>query len=314
MPVVTTSPRSSASGRSSTGHSSDRDESRNLDRDWVHDRFETGNETRRSGRPPPRHRSSDRISSDRSSIPIGAKLRVDNLHYDLTEEDLEIRLKDLFSQIGPVTKVEIRYDRAGRSDGTAFVTYESYADARKAIREYDGANAAGQPINLKLLPSIVPALSRPRNPFDTAQLPPRSLFERVSAPAQTTASRSRSSSPNRPRLSDVSKPPPEHIDRYVPGGRSPGRRSPLPRRGGTGGGRRPGERRDEREGVRGGGGGSNNSAGDKLARDGRPRKTTEELDAEMEDYWTIRPEQEGSGGHGGEPAVVMDDGDVDMIE
>lgn len=37
----------------------------------------------------------------------------------------------------------MKYDRAGRSEGTAFVTYESARDAAEAIRQYDGANAAG---------------------------------------------------------------------------------------------------------------------------------------------------------------------------
>lgn len=37
----------------------------------------------------------------------------------------------------------MKYDRAGRSEGTAFVTYETAKDASDAIREFDGANAAG---------------------------------------------------------------------------------------------------------------------------------------------------------------------------
>lgn len=46
---------------------------------------------------------------------------------------------------------------------------------------------------------------------------------------------------------------------------------------------------------------------------GRPRKTQEELDKEMEDYWGGKQE-EGSGGaaSGAAPAVVEDD-DVEMI-
>lgn len=40
-------------------------------------------------------------------------------------------------------KLELLYDRAGRSDGTAFVTYQSAEDAKRAVREYDGANANG---------------------------------------------------------------------------------------------------------------------------------------------------------------------------
>lgn len=53
--------------------------------------------------------------------------------------------KGLFRSIGPVSRLELRYDRAGRSEGVAFVTYESHRDALDAIREFDGANAAGKP-------------------------------------------------------------------------------------------------------------------------------------------------------------------------
>lgn len=60
---------------------------------------------------------------------------------------------------------------------------------------------------------------------------------------------------------------------------------------------------------------------------GRPRKTQEELDKEMEDYWGSREEapaaengagngvlRNGNGGVGESVEVVMDDGDIDMIE
>lgn len=40
--------------------------------------------------------------------------------------------------------MDIRYDRAGRSTGTAFVTYEAYEDARQAVSDFDGANANGK--------------------------------------------------------------------------------------------------------------------------------------------------------------------------
>lgn len=52
--------------------------------------------------------------------------------------------QDLFNRIGPVSNLELLYDRAGRSNGTAFVTYEDVADAKAAIREFDGANANGE--------------------------------------------------------------------------------------------------------------------------------------------------------------------------
>ncbi len=225
-------------------------------------------------------------------------------------------MQGLFSQIGPVTAVSIRYDRAGRSDGTAFITYESLADARRAIREYDGANANRQPIRLTLMPMAPPksAPRAPRNPFDTAQKPSRSLFDRISSPPGRA--RDRSASPVRSRLSDVSKPPPEGVDRYVPGERS---RSPRPRRGGRDVGRRPGARRED-SGRRNGG--SRADGGRSQARDGRPRKTQEELDAEMEDYWGNKGGDSEvknggavqNGNMGGAQTASLDDGDIDMIE
>lgn len=52
-------------------------------------------------------------------------------------------MQDLFNRIGPVLKLSLTYDRAGRSEGVAYVTYESVYDAKKAVREFDGANAKG---------------------------------------------------------------------------------------------------------------------------------------------------------------------------
>lgn len=178
--------------------------------------------------------------------------------------------------------MKLRYDRAGRSEGVAFVSYHRARDADEAIREFDGANAKGQPIRLTLLPP-----PRRENPFDRVENP-RSLFDRIEAPRE----RRRSQSPveddddenryrrgprrggangGRDRRSDTTKPAPENIDRYIPGSSAPGSRSDSRR-----GGRRPGERRERQP--------RNPDAGPKTSG-GRPRKTQEELDAEMEDYW-----------------------------
>jgi THO complex subunit 4 len=238
----------------------------------------------------------------------GVRLRVENLHYDLTEDDL----RELFSRKGPVVEIQLLYDRQDRSRGTAFVTYNDLRDARDAIRDYDGANANGQPIRLTMVPIAPP--TKPRNPFDTAERPSRSLFERIESPAND--GRSRSDSPRRnARRSNVERPPPDGIDRYIPGERNDSRRhSPLPRRGegrrgnSDRGARRPGERRRRSPGKE--------TDGHPLVG-GRPRKTQEELDAEMEDYWGAKEEaakQNGTKSAAPDTASASVEDDVDMIE
>lgn len=101
--------------------------------------------------------------------PGAARLRVENLHYELGQEDLT----SLFNRIAPTLSVQLKYDRAGRSEGIAYVTYEQERFARRAIEEFDGANAHGQPIRL----SIVATSSTAANPNAG-----RSLFERVERP------------------------------------------------------------------------------------------------------------------------------------
>lgn len=211
----------------------------------------------------------------------------------------------------------MKYDRAGRSEGIAFVTYEYHRDAVQAIKEFDGANAAGQPIRLTLLPSG-PRRSN-NSPFDAPA--GRPLAERIT---KLPPGRSRSLSPLLRGSDDESRGRRRH-DRYRPGGISSRSRSPLPGRrrdGGGGGGSSaggPGRRR------RDGGGGRR---GGERGRDGRPRKTQEELDAEMEDYFAAggaqqqQQEQPQNGAANGgfvDPAVPAAapqpaSEDVDMIE
>ncbi|CCU76797.1 hypothetical protein similar to RNA binding domain-containing protein [Blumeria hordei DH14] len=228
-----------------------RDDSRNIDSEWVHDKFDDHTIGRRTGR------TDRRFSPTPDYESPSAKLRVENLHYDLTEDDLD----DLFNRIGPVISLSLIYDRAGRSEGIAYVTYESPYDAKKAIQEFDGANAKGQPIRLISIPS---GPSRRRNPP-----PGRSLFERITPVSQHSKTTSNFSNVNQDRSTS------QATEAYVSGKQSY-TRSPRPPRNE---GHRPGMRKDrgERLGM--------SSGRDRLARDGRPKKTQEELDAEMEDYW-----------------------------
>ena len=210
--------------------------------------------------------------------------------------------QELFGRIGPVSNVELLYDRQDRSRGIAYVSMPDTRDARDALRDYDGANANGQPIRVSMVASA-PA-NKPRNPFDNAERPSRSLFDRVEK-------RSRSESPQtRPRRSDRDRA--DNIDRYVPGERSGSqRRSPLPgRRGGGDGGRRGSRRPGERQRRP-----QTDGEGHKMVQ-GRPRKTAEELDAEMADYFNGGggKEEAGSAQAPAPAAVATTDADIDMIE
>ena len=198
------------------------------------------------------------------------------------------------------------------------MTVTSISTAKLAIREFDSANANGQPIYLTLLePTPGPDRSGSRrNPFDTARQPAKSLFERVSAaPARdddayndelTEDIHDRSHERNG-RRSDTSGPPPKGIDRYVPGRSAPGES----RRDGRASARRDATNGDGRLSERGGGARRENS-GAKQSRP-RPRKTQEELDREMEDYWGSGAADDAAAAPALGP-VEDEGGDVDMIE
>ncbi|KAI8397247.1 hypothetical protein FOFC_20519 [Fusarium oxysporum] len=114
----------------------------------------------------------------------GFKVRVENIHRDLTEEDLMV---ELFERIGPVINLQLRNDCAGPSKGTADVTYEMQEDAEDALRHIHGANAIGksylaelcnlahenlgQPIQLTLLSSQGHFDTANREPFPCSYCP-----------------------------------------------------------------------------------------------------------------------------------------------
>ncbi|KAJ5649835.1 uncharacterized protein N7484_003558 [Penicillium longicatenatum] len=272
--------------------------------DWVHDKYDDDRDTRpsRGGR-----RSRRSTSPDRG--PMLTKVRVENLHYDINESDLE----DLFGKIGPVTDLTLVYDRAGRSEGVAYVTYKHLKDAHESVKEFDGANAKGHPIRLTLVPG---RREQHKSLFDRVERPGRDARSLSPGGARGEQSDGRRRG-GRVRRSDVSKPAPENIDRYIPGER--GDRSPR-RNGGRRGGRDT--RRNE----------PRNENGGRRTANGRPRKTQEELDQEMEDYWggnagtdnaekPAEQEQQQAAAPAAAatatpaaPAAPVNDDDIDMIE
>jgi cleavage stimulation factor subunit 2 len=60
---------------------------------------------------------------------------VGNLTYHTTED----QLRDIFSTVGPISKIKIVHDmETGRSKGFAFIEYDDAALALSAIRNLDG--------------------------------------------------------------------------------------------------------------------------------------------------------------------------------
>ncbi|KAJ5735658.1 uncharacterized protein N7483_000783 [Penicillium malachiteum] len=282
-----------------------------LNLDWVHDKYEDG----RDARPARNSRRSRRSTSPDRGGSMLTKVRVENLHYDINEQDLQ----DLFGRIGPVNDLSLLYDRAGRSEGVAFVTYKYLKDAHESVKEYDGANAKGHPIRLSLVSG---RREQNKSLFDRVERPNGRDARSLSPGGDDAEGRRRRGGGGRGRRSDVSKPAPDNIDRYIPGerGERGGDRSPARRGGGRRGGRDNRDNRDNR--------GRNENGGGR-----RPRKTQEELDQEMEDYWggnagtenaDQQPAQEAQQTAApAEPAPVQaaapaaaahNDDDIDMIE
>ncbi|KAK6499333.1 hypothetical protein TWF506_003961 [Arthrobotrys conoides] len=263
---------------------------------WVHDKYDDGNNSNNNYRNREPRGDGGNREPHRSS-----KIRVENLHYDLGEADL----RDVFSRVGDIRRVDIIYDKAGRSEGIANIIYATADEALLAVDQFDGANAKGQPIRVKL------ASQHERGPGGPGGRrggghgggahgghgggiqvggEGRSLFERVSG-TQDAEMEDNSGRPSAQRRGGPPRNVQEMrqnakelgIDRYIPGERNGSRdRRQPPRRGGLGGER---ERRRDGGGRGGRGGDRGGDRGDRAGNINRPKKTAEELDAEMNDYW-----------------------------
>ncbi|KDR80238.1 hypothetical protein GALMADRAFT_242539 [Galerina marginata CBS 339.88] len=104
------------------------------DGQWLHDKAPTG---------PARAR----IPANRGGAPptgpaagMNNKLLVSNLHYEITPKDLTA----VFGQIGTLIREPLlRYDRSGRSTGSAIIVFETAVEATRAKKQFDGYLAKG---------------------------------------------------------------------------------------------------------------------------------------------------------------------------
>lgn len=76
-------------------------------------------------------------------------LHISNLHYNVSNNDI----KELFSDIGPIKKAAVHYDKSGRSLGTAEVTFLSRDAAVQAIKKYHNLPLDGRPMSITMVPS-----------------------------------------------------------------------------------------------------------------------------------------------------------------
>jgi len=121
---------------------------------------------RANSRPTPYTRGSgSRAPTNRSSSSAGnvgaTTISISNLLPTVDEGDL----REIFGTVGSINRAVVHYDRSGRSQGSAEVTFVRYQDAEQAVKEYDAAEVDGRPMYLKMIVSraVVSALQRPSN-------------------------------------------------------------------------------------------------------------------------------------------------------
>jgi len=108
---------------------------------WKHDMFDK-NRSEFSRRNP---KNISFSGGDRG----GTVVRISNLHYEASEEDLA----EIFKEIGEVKNIEVKYDKSGRSTGEGEVVFARAKDAEEAVKQYDGARVERQPMTLEIVES-----------------------------------------------------------------------------------------------------------------------------------------------------------------
>ncbi|TFK67742.1 hypothetical protein BDN72DRAFT_842684 [Pluteus cervinus] len=131
---------------------------------WVHDRA------------PGAPRADLNGKAKAPSTTANNKIAVSNLHYEITPKDLTA----IFGQIGTLVREPlIRYDRSGRSSGTAIITFETPAEATRAKNQFNGIAAKGQPMAIAY-DTMVPRTRRSASAPLINRIQKPALLDRIS--------------------------------------------------------------------------------------------------------------------------------------
>ncbi|WVQ75618.1 hypothetical protein IAR50_005247 [Cryptococcus sp. DSM 104548] len=192
---------------------------------WVHDAYPgRGGFNGRQGRAPPNPLIA---GTGATFTKENQRIEIIGLHYEVSNQDL----KTIFSQAGTIADgPQIRYDRSGRSTGSAWIEYTTVAAAKNAINKFDGAMTKGQTISIRYgrPPPVQPAPAA--GPGPTRNGPATSLLSRIqpSAPAGGKGPKGPKGAAVAPSAREVNGTGPARGGRRGRGGRGGGARGQRP--------------------------------------------------------------------------------------
>ncbi|KAG2188605.1 hypothetical protein INT44_001360 [Umbelopsis vinacea] len=148
--------RNTSSGRGGAHRKSPTQGRRDTNSPWKHDLYEQGSN---NGRNVQRTNSStaSSIISRLGSAPGSNTIKVENLHYEVTEADVNphilmipVTIQELFKLVGPCS-AKLLFDRSGRSNGVANVKFDNAAHSKAAFEKYNNVELDGQPMKITIV-------------------------------------------------------------------------------------------------------------------------------------------------------------------